>query len=112
MTDTRTEPNQGLRRHKLLTEDLRKALPALYSTENDGTADKMLIVKFFSPYSQWSWYGVEFDGVDTFFGFVQGHENEWGTFSFSELAETTLFGDVPAVERDLSFTPTRFSDLF
>ena len=35
------------------------------------------------------------------FGLVEGFERELGYFDLTELAETTVFGGVPAVERDL-----------
>ena len=85
----------------LLTKELRDKLPALYSQEN--TKDPMVVAKFFSPYSNWTWYDIEFDGTDLFFGLVQGFEEELGFFSLKELSELTLsFGgvEVPAVERD------------
>ena len=99
------EPNQGKRRHKLLTARDRKRLPALRATEGK---EAIAQVKFFSPYNGWRWYAVEFDGEDTFFGFVEGFEKEWGYFSYRELTEVTvLFGkwSVPAVERELSWEP-------
>ncbi len=93
------EPNQGTRRHKLLTAEIRKALPALYAT--DGDADARAVVKFFSPYSGWTWYAYEFDGTDRFFGYVESTPgcSEWGYFSFSELANAAR-GRLPLVERD------------
>lgn len=105
------EPNEGLRRHKLMPVDIRERMPELYSTEDVDIEDKILAVKFFSPYSNWTWYGVEFDGEDTFFGYVEGFENEWGNFSLSELASARVNGMVPAVERDMSFRPIKFEDL-
>ena len=51
----------------LTKEDLRR-LPALRSTEGIPFEKKVLQVKFFDPTSNWTWYAVEFDGNDTFFG--------------------------------------------
>jgi hypothetical protein len=68
-------------------------------------------VKFFSPYSGWTWYATEFDGVDRFFGYVTGFANEWGYFSLQELEATTLGPDLPAIERDCSFTPAPLVEL-
>lgn len=51
---TAADENAGMRRHKLLTAELRRALPSLYSQENNP--DPMCVVKFFSPYSGWKWY--------------------------------------------------------
>lgn len=69
------------------------------------------MVKFFSPYSQWTWYAVEFDGEDTFFGLVDGLEMEYGYFSYSELQGLTKFGGVPAVERDCHWTPRPIKEI-
>jgi hypothetical protein len=105
------ETNEGLRRHKLLTEDLRKQLPKLYATENTPTDEKIAVVKFFCPYSGLRWYAVEFDGTDTFFGLVEGWETEWGYFSLGELAAVTTQNGVPAVERDLYYSPKAIKDI-
>ena len=105
------EPQEGLRRHKLMPAEIRGKIPKLDTTEEVPTDEKVLAVKFFSPYSDWTWYGVEFDGEDMFFGYVEGFEKEWGYFSLDELAKTQLGGMVPAVERDTSFRPTKFGDL-
>lgn len=98
------------RGHKLLTKELRKLLPPLYFTEKKNVKP-LAVVKFFSPYTGWKWYATEFDGEDTFFGWVQGFENELGYFSLKELETVTVMGDVPAIERDLSFQPTPLSEI-
>uniref|UniRef100_A0A6M3JHS3 DUF2958 domain-containing protein n=1 Tax=viral metagenome TaxID=1070528 RepID=A0A6M3JHS3_9ZZZZ len=93
---------------KLLTKELIKKLPPLYSQEN--VEDPMAIVKFFDPCSNWTWYATEFDGKDTFFGLVQGLEEEFGYFSLSELMGVKgRFG--LGIERDLHFKPTQISKL-
>jgi hypothetical protein len=92
----------------LLTKALRRKLPALYATEH--TKDPMVWVKFFYPDASWTWYGIEFDGKDLFFGFVDGFEPELGYFSLSELQQTR--GKLGfRIERDLDFTPCRLSEL-
>lgn len=93
-----------VRGHQLLTKALRRRLPPLYATEGQGEA-ALAIVKFFTPDSNWYWYGVEFDGDDVFFGLVIGHEVELGDFRLSELAELTGPWGLP-VERDRWFQPT------
>lgn len=73
----------------LLTKENKRNLPALYSTENVPEGDKKVAVKFFCPWSSWTWYAVEGeeqeDGDWLFFGLVDGHEKEWGYFVLSEL---------------------------
>jgi hypothetical protein len=101
------------RQTKMLTNELREALPDLYSQDGKGM-DAVAVVHFFSPYSGWDWYGTEFDGDDTFFGLVRGFETELGYFSLRELSEATLnIGGttVPAVERDMFWTPKKLSEL-
>lgn len=95
---------------KLLTQEIRKQLPKLNETESIPTEEKVAVVKYFTPWSNWTWYGVEFDGEDTFFGLVFGLEREWGYFSLSELQSVS--GPLGLkVERDLYFTPTKIRKL-
>lgn len=88
---------------KLLTQELRRQLPALYSTENER--DPVVHAKFFTAWSSWTWYATEFDGEDLFFGLVHGLEHEWGYFSLRELQELRGPGGL-RIERDLYFEPT------
>ena len=97
-------------RVKLLTKALRAKLPKLYATENVGLEDKVGQVKFFTPDSSWTWYAVEFDGEDLFFGLVDGFEKEWGYFSLAELSSVRGPLGLP-IERDKWFSPTRIGDL-
>ena len=110
-TSKTNEPNQGLRRHKLMPEQVRRALPPLYATENIRIDDKIVSLKLFCPYNGWEWYIVEFDGSDILFGYVKGAESEWGYFSLNELARLTVLGRLPAVERECRFNPRRFGDI-
>ncbi len=93
---------------KLLTKEIRKRLPALGSTDNQK--DPMVQVKFFTPDSNWTWYAIEFDSEDIFFGYVKGLENEFGTFSLRELQEVRGGLDLP-VERDRYFKPCPLSEV-
>mgnify|MGYP003148174868 CR=1 FL=1 len=95
---------------KLLTKANRKSLPALYSTESTELKDKTIRVKFFTPWTNWTWYAVEFDGEDRFFGLVMGQENEWGYFSLREL-ETTKGRFGLSIERDRHFPPQTVQNL-
>lgn len=87
---------------KLLTKDIIKKLPPLYS--QDGNPDAKVQVKFFCPWSSWTWYATEYDGKDTFFGLVKGHENELGYFSLAELQGVRGPGGLK-IERDRWFKP-------
>jgi len=94
---------------KLLTETIRKAVPKLYSQEEKGD-EAVAYIKFFTPWSNWTWYATEFDGEDIFFGLVVGLETELGYFSLKELSEVTGLGGLK-IERDLYFTPKPLSEL-
>lgn len=96
---------------KLLTKELIKKLPKYGITENIKADDKILHVKLFCPWSNWTWYLVEYGEADGYcFGYVEGFENEWGCFSLPELeAIKGPFG--LKIERDLYFKPIRFGDL-
>lgn len=85
---------------KLLLKD--HGLLPLGSTED--IEDPIYPVKFFHPRSNWTWYACEFDGADTFFGYVIGFEKEFGYFSLKELQENN-------VERDRYYKPKRISEI-
>ena len=92
----------------LLTKQLRQQLPPLYSQEN--VADPLVIAKFFTPDAQWTWYAIEFDGKDLFFGYVVGLVSELGYFSLRELEAVRGPLGLP-IERDRSFRPCRLSEV-
>lgn len=92
---------RDLRDDSLLTTEIRQTLPSLKSTEALGM-DAPIIVKFFTPTSNWTWYATEFDGDDMFFGLVDGLEKELGYFSLREL-ESVRGPYGVAIERDLYF---------
>ena len=91
---------------KLLTQELRKQLPAIGETDNQ--ADPTVYAKFFCPWNHWIWFAYEFDQEDIFFGFVKGDFNEYGTFSLSEL-ESVKGPMGLTIERDIHFTPKPLS---
>lgn len=94
---------------KLLTKAIKKKLPKLYETDGQGY-EAIAQVKFFSPWSNWEWYATEFDGQDRFFGLVKGVSTELGYFHLSELQSAKGPGGVPAVERDMYWTPRPLKD--
>ncbi len=91
---------------KLITDETRRQLPQLYATQDQP--DPVVQVKFFTPWTGWTWYATEFDGLDTFFGYVDGLEAEWGYFSLRELEQVEGPGGL-RVERDMYFTPAPIS---
>ena len=108
-TDARTwqDRHSRLRRHKLMTKEIGDTIPALYANENVENQDSVVAhAKLFSPYNGWRWYVTEWDReTGLCFGLVEGFETELGYFDLTELSEVTVFGGVPAVERDLHWKP-------
>ena len=96
---------------QLLTDELRASLPALYAQENEK--DPMVHAKFFTPWSNWTWFVTEGSQEDEdfiFFGYVIGFEKEWGYFSLNELQSARGPAGL-TIERDLHFTPKRKSEI-
>jgi hypothetical protein len=97
---------------ELLPDELRQSLPPLYAQE--GVKNPIVHIKFFTPDSNWTWYATEgsTEGSDfIFFGYVIGHEKEWGYFVLSELTAARGPSGLP-IERDLHFRPTSFDEVF
>lgn len=88
---------------KLLIKEIEKKLPKLYSQEK--VSNPKIIVKFFHPLSDWSWYVTEGEKVENgdwrFFGLVDGFEKELGYFHLSQLEEVKVKG--LGIERDMYF---------
>lgn len=95
---------------KLLTKELEKQFPKLYQTEGTPLEEKTVIAKFFTPWTNWTWYAVEFDSEDLFFGLVDGHEKEWGYFSLKEL-ESIAGPAGLKIERDLYFGQPKIKEI-
>jgi len=106
-------------KNELLPASLRATLPPLYATEK--VACQMVVAKYFTPSSYWTWYVVEGNPIDAddepikpdteaveadfiFYGLVEGHERELGYFKLSELE--TCF-----IERDLYWKPKPLCEL-
>jgi hypothetical protein len=104
---------------KLTTKAIEKKLPALYATEGVKAADKIAVIKFFSPVGRATWYAVEGQRVCQMgdlemFGYcvsALGSDcDEWGYFNLLEFKDAVLPLGLK-IERDLYFTPTRMGDL-
>ncbi len=105
---------------QLLTEELKRKLPPLYSQDNNP--DPLVVCKFFTPDSSWTWYAYEGSPVDDngfydtdkekvdyiFFGLVDGLEVELGYFSLNEMESVRGPWGLP-IERDIFFKPTLLS---
>lgn len=93
---------------KLLTEELRTALPKL--REQETSSDPLVYAIFFFPLSGWNWFVTEGEpkGDDfIFFGYVIGFEAEFGYFTLKELEKVNIKGLV--IERDCYFKPRKLS---
>lgn len=89
---------------ELLPEDVARLLPPLYTQEEQGE-NALAVVKFFTPWTSWTWYASEYDPAERlFFGVVVGLEREFGYFSLTEMEAI----EGPAglrIERDLYWRP-------
>jgi len=103
---------------KLLTEEIRKQLPPLYSQDSLG-GKAVAYVKFFTPDSNWTWWAIEGSPVTNndgeeidfhFFGFVEGHVKELGYFMLSELTSVRGPMGLP-IERDLYWQPRTLEEI-
>ena len=94
-----------------LTQEILASLPKLYATEDVPLADKVAVCKFFDPCGSYTLYAVEYDGRDTFFGWVDGcPEPELGYFSLSEME--SVRGPLGiGIERDLHFKPAKLAEV-
>ena len=99
---------------KLLTKEIiaRLEKSPLYSQEKNS--DPEIIVKFFCPWGNWTWFvtegSKEEDGDWIFFGMVHGHEKELGYFRLSELQSVKHFSGLK-IERDMYFDDQKLSDV-
>ena len=74
--------------------------------------DPIVIDKYFTPDSNWTWYALEYDeDQQMFYGLVSGFETELGYFSRIELEYARGSLGLPA-ERDLHFDECRLSEIF
>ena len=90
---------------KLFTKEILKKLPALYTQiAHDNPEEEMVFhVKLFTPDSNWTWFIAEYDPEkEIAWGYVMGHENEFGTIDIKELKEVRGPFGLP-IERDISF---------
>ena len=104
--------HSGIRRHKLMTKELGDTIPPLYANDGADDPDAVARVKLFCPYNGWRWYVTEWEAeTGLCFGLVEGFETELGYFHLTELSEVTVFGSVPAVERDLYWEPQTLGEI-
>lgn len=89
---------------ELLPKYLADRLPPIRSQSDLGD-DAIAQVKFFTPWTNWTWYASEYDSEDRVcFGIVVGHVRELGYFSVDEL-EAVRGPAGLRIERDIYWTP-------
>ena len=95
--------------HQLMNQELLDEFAKIGCQKNAD--DPIIVAKFFTPWSCWTWYATEFDPEELrFFGLVIGHEQEFGYFSLAEMVE--IRGPMGLrIERDIYTKPDRYSDL-
>ena len=85
---------------KLLTKALEHRFAQIGRQEDKGE-DALILCKFFTPWSSWTWYATEYNPEDRcFFGYVEGFFPEWGYFSLDEM-ESAKGPSGLKIERDL-----------
>ncbi len=110
--------NNKIRGMKLLTQEIRRKLPPLYSQDSKG-GKAVAYVKFFTPSNSWTWWATEGSPIKDeegkeidfhFFGLVDGHCKELGYFSLKELEEVRGPMGLP-IERDLHWQPKTLEEI-
>ena len=94
---------------KLMTKAIAKSLPEIGTTDGQGYS-AVAKVKYFTPWSNWTWYATEYEPeAERMFGLVVSPmEKELGTFSLEEIGSVSFAG--LKVERDLYFKPQPLAD--
>ena len=112
-TTTWQDTNSRYRRHKLMTKELGAKIPMIGANEDvDDFDDVLAPAKLFSLHTGWRWFITEWNPLTGLcFGLVEGFEVELDYFDLTELAETTVLGKVPAVERDLYWEPKTIGEI-
>ena len=92
---------------QLVTKEIERKLPPLRSTENSSPENVDVVVKFFAPWTGWTWYATEGEKTPSgdwmFYGLVDGFESELGQWMLSDLEQIT--GPMGLkIERDRGFT--------
>lgn len=99
---------------KLLTKELKKQIPPMYTNEDIPVEEQVVVAKFFAPWSAYTLYvteGAEEDDDYIFYGLVTGLvEDEFGYTSLSEMESVRgPYGFY--IERDIHFTPAKIKDI-
>jgi hypothetical protein len=92
----------------LIPPEIAREIPKLNATQEQP--DPVAHVKFFTRWTDWAWFIIEFDGSDQCFALVHGFEVELGHVSLQEIQSVRGPGGL-LVERDPYFLPSVISRL-
>jgi len=95
-----------IRGHSFITKEILEKAEILWRQEWENAE---IIVKYFLPWSGWTWYITEIDNEWIAFWYTIGNESEWGNIGLEELE--TLNVKWMVVERDLYFWDKKISDI-
>lgn len=110
--------NNRIRGIKLLTQEIRKKLPPLYSQDGKG-GKAVAYIKYFTPDSSYTFFATEGGPIQNengnevdfhFFGLVKGQFKELGYVSLKELEEARGPRGLP-IERDLYWQPKTLEEI-
>ena len=91
---------------------MRWKLPRLYANEKEP--NPLAVIKLFTPWSNWTWYILEYDpesdGEDLCYGLIVGQDTELGYLMLSEMCDVRGPRGLQ-IERDLWFRPTPVREL-
>ena len=93
---------------ELTPKSIKSKFPKIGETAD--SKDPIVVCKYFLPGSGWTWYAIEYDGNNLFYGYVIGYFPELGYFSLNELKKLKGMFNL-AVERDLYFDPKPLSEI-
>ena len=96
---------------KFITKEMIKKTPKLRSQSESSLENLTFYYKFFTPWSNWTWYVAEADyETGECFGLVEGFEKEVGYFNLNELQEISGPAGL-TIERDLWFEPKKYPEI-
>jgi hypothetical protein len=118
LTADKRAANNRIRGMELLTEEIRKKLPPLYSQDGKG-GKAIAYLKLFTPDSSFTWWITEGSPIKDesgaevafhLFGLVEGQCKELGYVSLKELEEVRGPMGLP-IERDLYWQPKTLEEI-
>jgi len=92
---------------KLMTKAIEAKFAKVGPQDEKGSSAK-IIAKYFTPFSDWTWYATEYDPeTRLFYGLVDGQYMESGYFSLDEFESLKGPFGGPGIERDLYWNDSK-----